>query len=222
MASTWPGYYTDSRGRDAIVMKAKGASLSAEIRGVTFTGSDFDNLQPPASIDGTAAFATHYGMLTDYELAWEMPVQVVRGGTELAATLRCQLVLASPTAAGSRAVEELTLSLSVPGDEPVAGARPYGFFEDALADIQRQLPPGTVLKACVSCALSDYHPAGSGLSGSLACFRNNKTAYLEVSGKNELLQVWDTRTEFVRETHLCPDYARRGAHAGYRGGFPGP
>jgi Zinc-binding dehydrogenase len=68
----------------------------------------------------------------------------------------------------------------------------------------------------------DYSPAGSGLSGDLACFRDNKAAYLEVSGKRELFQVWDTLTEFVRETHLCPHYARRSAHAGYRGGFPDP
>lgn len=195
--------------------------MSVEIRGVTFTGSDFDALEPSAGMDA-AAFTTSYGMLTNYELGWEMPVQVVRAGAELAATLSCQLVLASPAAAGGRGAEELTLSLSVPGGKPVATTRPHGFLEDALADIQRQLPPDTELKACISCAFSDYHPAGSGLSGSLACFRDNKAAYLAVSGKRELFQVWDTRTEFVRETHLCPHYARRSAHAGYRGGFPDP
>jgi hypothetical protein len=35
----------------------------------------------------------------------------------------------------------------------------------------------------------------------LACFRDNKAACQAVSGKRELFQVWDTRTEFVRETH---------------------
>lgn len=55
-----------------------------------------------------------------------------------------------------------------------------------------------------------------------ACFRDNKAAYQAVSNKRELLQAWDTRTEFVRETHLCPDYQRRRPHAGYRGGFPEP
>ena len=222
MASTWPGYYTDSRGREAIAIRAEGTRLSVEIRGVSFTGSDFDDLEPPAGTDVAAAFATDHGTLTDYELGWHMPVQLVRAGADLAATLCCQLILASPAAPGGQGVEELTLSLGLPGDKPVASTRPHGFFEDALGDIQRQLPPDTLLKACISCAFSDYHPAGSGLSGSLACFRDNKAAYLQVSGKRELFQVWGTRTEFVLETHLCPHYARRGAHAGYRGGFPAP
>ena len=137
----------------------------------------------------TAPFATDHGTLTDYELDWHMPVQHVTAGAQLAAMLHCRLLLAGA---------------------PVATTRPHGFFEDALADIQRQMPRDIVLKACISCAYSDYHPAGSGLSGSLACFRDNKAAYLQVSGKRELFQVWDTRTEFVRETHLCPHYAQLG------------
>lgn len=107
VASTWPGCYTDSRGGEAIEIKAEGDRLWVEIRGVTFTGSDFDDLEPPAGMDVAAAFATDHGTLTDYELAWEMPVQVIRAGAELAATLRCRLVLASPAVAGGRGVEEV-------------------------------------------------------------------------------------------------------------------
>lgn len=222
MTSAWPGFYTDSRDREAISIQAADTGLSVEIRGVVFTGPDFDALEPPAGLDVAAAFATDHGTLTDYELEWHMPVQVISAGAELTAILRCQLILSSPAAAGGRGVEELALSLAVPGGAPVTTTRPHGFLEDALADIQRQLPQDTLLKACISCAFSDYSPAGSGLSGTLACFRDNKAAYLEVSGKSELFQVWDTLTEFVRETHLCPHYARRSAHAGYRGGFPDP
>lgn len=223
MAGTWPGYYTDSRGREAISIRAEGSrGLSVEIRGVSFTGADFDDLEPPADADVTATFATDHGALTDYELEWQMPVQVVRAGKQLAATLRCQLVLASPAAVGGHGAEELTLSLGLPGEEPVATTRSHDDFEGALTEIQRQLPADTQLKACISCAFSDYNPAGSGLSGTLACFRDNKAGYLQVSGKRDLFRVWDTLTEFVRETHLCPHYARRGPHAGYRGGFPSP
>lgn len=222
MTSVWPGFYIDSRGREAISIQPAGTGLSVEIRGVLLTGTDFDALEPPAGLDVAATFATDHGMLTDYELDWHMPVQIVTAGAQLATMLHCRLLLASPPALGGRGTEELALSLAVPAGVPVATTRPHGFFEDALADIQRQLPQDIVLKACISCAYSDYHPAGSGLSGSLACFRDNKAAYLQVSGKRELFQVWETRTEFVRETHLCPHYAQRGAHAGYRGGFPDP
>ena len=177
-------------GREAITIKASGARLSVEIRGVTFADRTSTNLEPPADTAVEAAFAVDHGALTDYEFGWQMPVQVVRAGAELTAALRCRLVLASPAATGRRGAEELTLSLAMPGGKLVTSTRPHGSFEDALAGIQRQLPRGTRLKACISCAFSDYSPAGSGLSGSLACFRDNKAAYLEVSGKRDLFQVW--------------------------------
>jgi hypothetical protein len=58
------------------------------------------------------------------------------------------------------------------------------------------------------------------LFGDLACFRGNADVYLTVSSKREIFQIWDTLTEYVAETHLCPSYQRRRPHAGYRGGFP--
>jgi len=107
--------------------------------------------------------------------------------------------------------------------EPVIGRRPLGCQEQSpVATGRPNLPRDILLKACISCAFSDYHPAGSGLSGTLACFRDNKAAYLQVPGKQDLFDVWHSLTEFVRETHLCPHYARRSPHAGYRGGFPDP
>ena len=47
MTSVWPGSYTDSRGREAISIQAAGTGLSAQIRGVLFTGADFDTLESP-------------------------------------------------------------------------------------------------------------------------------------------------------------------------------
>ena len=56
-----------------------------------------------------------------------------------------------------------------------------------------------------------------GLFGGLACFRDNKTAYLGVQSKADLFRIWGTMTEFVRETYVCPEFARRQPGAGYRG-----
>lgn len=104
----------------------------------------------------------------------------------------------------------------------VATTTSHGLFETALADIQRQLPADTDLKACISCALADYLPAGNGLFGTLACFRDNQQAYLQAHSKFDIFQIWDTVTEYVAETYLCPQYQQRGRHSGYRGGFPDP
>jgi hypothetical protein len=62
-----------------------------------------------------------------------------------------------------------------------------------------------------------YSPYGHGLFGGLACFRGNKAGYRAVTGKDDLFAVWDTMTEFVQETHLCPEFERRVPGTGYRG-----
>jgi hypothetical protein len=92
-----------------------------------------------------------------------------------------------------------------------------GWFEDELLDLQRQLPPGAYLKACINCAYSDYNPYGHGMFGCLACFRGNKAGYWAVGGKRDLLLVRDTMTEYVQETYLCPEFERRHPGTGYRG-----
>jgi hypothetical protein len=73
------------------------------------------------------------------------------------------------------------------------------------------------LKACINCAFSDYSPCGHGLFGGLACFRDNKQAYLSVQTKRDLFEIWSTMTEFVQETFLCSEFERRAPGAGYRG-----
>jgi hypothetical protein len=78
-----------------------------------------------------------------------------------------------------------------------------------MLDVQGQLPPGTHLRVCITCAYSDYSPAGHGLFGGLACFRGNKAEYLAVRSKADLFRVWGTMTGFVQETYLCPEFDRR-------------
>ena len=92
-----------------------------------------------------------------------------------------------------------------------------GWFEGEMLDLQRQLPSDCFLKACINCAFSDYSPYGHSLFGWLACFRNNKIGYRDVSCKDVLFDVWDTMTEFVPETHLCPEFEKRMPGTGYRG-----
>ncbi len=92
-----------------------------------------------------------------------------------------------------------------------------GWFEDELLDIQKQLPDGVFLKACITCAFSDYSPYGHGLFGGMLCFRDNKAGYLTVKGKSDLFRIWSTATEYVQETYLCPEFERRVRGSGYRG-----
>jgi hypothetical protein len=86
-----------------------------------------------------------------------------------------------------------------------------------MLDVQNQLPSGTHLRACITCAYSDYSPVGHGLFGGLACFRDNKSEYLAVRSKADLFRIWSKMTGFVQETYLCPEFERRQPRTGYRG-----
>ena len=157
-------------------------------------------------------------------LEWETPLPVdVRGSGVRPAMLHCLLRLGDP--AGPRPgpdLQNLTTTLHLDGHEFRSGRMRYD-FEEALRDIQRALPRAARLRACVSCAWSDYSPLGNGLRAGLACFRDAKDRYRRVDAKHGptgIFAIWDDLTEFVQETWLCPEFEHRGTHKGYRGTFP--
>jgi hypothetical protein len=91
-----------------------------------------------------------------------------------------------------------------------------------MLDLQRKLPPGTFMTACINCAFSDYSPCGHGLFGNLICFRANKAGYLglpsgEDFSKDAYFDVMETVSEMVQETYVCPEFERRLPGTGYRG-----
>jgi hypothetical protein len=127
-----------------------------------------------------------------------------------------RLELGNPAPNGGLDREHLTLELRLGGRTYQSSGR-SGWFEDEMLDVQGQLPPGTYLRACITCAYSDYSPIGHGLFGGMACFRDNKAEYLAVRSKADLFRIWGTMTEFVQETYLCPEFERRQPGTGYRG-----
>jgi hypothetical protein len=114
-------------------------------------------------------------------------------------------------------LEKEVLTLSLDTDRQVfRSAGNSGWFEDELLSLQSSLPQGTYLKACISCAHSDYSPYGHGLFGGMACFRNLKEQYSQVKDKFDLFPILD-QAEVVQETYLCPEFEKRQPNTGYRG-----
>jgi hypothetical protein len=191
------------------------------VRGVEFAGSDFDGLEPLLDLADPrlASFTLDHGSLCACHLEWVMPLPVVVGQEFTTGQLQVYLELGSPRPEGNRGIDQevLRLCLSFEGASFWSKGASGGWFEDELIDIQRALPEGMYLKACVACAFSDYSPYGHGLFGSLACFRGNKAAYRHVTGKQGIFAIWNTMTEFVQETYCCPEFERRRPGTGYRG-----
>jgi Family of unknown function (DUF6304) len=216
--ASWPATYRDRVGEVQSDIEVDGTALRIELRGVRFAGNDFDALEPerPLSDGDREQFTLVVGALCSCELTWRMQVEFLVNGQAHPAWLEARLELGAPKANGGITHEHLRLRL-VTVDNEYLSREDAGWFEDALADIQRALPQGVVLKVCFGCAYSDYSPYGHGLWGTLACFRGNKSGYATVRSKSDVFRVWPTLTEYVAETHVCSEFAPRVAGTGYRG-----
>lgn len=221
MVEFYPARYQDAQGEEHTIIINDGKRLRMLVRDVEFVGLDFDGLEP--TLDSAdprlTSFTLFVGSLCACHLECVMPLPVVVGQELITGQLKVYLELGRPRPGGNRGIDQetLRLCLSFGGASFCSSGTSGGSFEDELRDLQHALPESAYLKACISCAFSDYSPAGHGLFGSLACFRGNKVAYRQVTGKHALFAIWDTMTEFVQETYLCPEFEHRRRGAGYRG-----
>lgn len=218
MNETYQGSYTDRLGEEPMTLHNDGQVLRTKIRGVTFWGYDFDGLTPEEDTppEKLTSFTLQQGDLCSCVIECDMPIPVVIGEEIMEGRLRVFLDLGDPVSNGGLDHETLTLSLTVMG-QTFTGSGRSGCFEDELLEIQAALPQGAYMRACINCAFSDYNPAGHGSFGAMMCFRDNQEEYLSVKNKADFFRMWDTRTEYVQETYLCPQFRRRRPGTGYRG-----
>ena len=118
------------------------------IRGVTFQGIAIDDWEPigPLTADQLNSFSLDRGDLTDFILAFEMPIRFSQPQGEIEAKLHIKLELGKPNRDDTESREDLQLALIV--GEQSYRSKIYGWFEDALSDIQAQLPKGEYIKIC--------------------------------------------------------------------------
>ncbi|MEJ2746958.1 MAG: DUF6304 family protein [Anaerolineae bacterium] len=207
-----------------------GKFLRVKIRGVEFSGRSFDMLDPPPEITEPLReqFSFFLDALCSYELDCEIPISIIDESTLHEAILHVHVKLGDPDssrplkmmrikesgeiieASPSLNEEILKLTLDFDGKSFVTkGENLYSSFDEQLSELKEQLPQNVSIKTCWSCQYSDYHPAGSGAFGHLACFRNVKDKYCSVKSKYELMQMWEERTTYVQEIHLCEEYVKR-------------
>lgn len=214
----WHGFYTDEHGRDPITVNVAGNEVSTVLRGVTFTGNALNDLAPVTALPPDAPFALYYEALCACTFEWTIPVSLDTPDGIRPAELACTLTLGDPPDRLGLYYENLGLRLDYEGACAVTTMQ-HDLFETALTDLSGQLVPGVTLRACVTCSLAAYPPFhGSDFVGGLACFRGNQDEFLATTSKGELYQIWNTRTEFVLETYLCPRYLP--GRAGQPGNVP--
>jgi len=213
----YPAVVVDRRGRFETTLVNDGRRFELELRGNRFAGGALDGLELVGSPENAAEPPDlhEYG-LCSCVIEWTMPIRVAHPGVAAAASdLVARLTLGDPTP--RRGLDRVEVTLALHLATGVTTTSPHGYMEDALLDLRRRLPADVRLVACISCAFSDYNPAGSGFIGTMACFREVKDAYRSVDGKRGLFQVWNELSGFVQETFVCDDYEQRRPGAGYRG-----
>ncbi|HEY4373980.1 MAG TPA: DUF6304 family protein [Burkholderiales bacterium] len=212
----YAGTYTDRHGGEAIVFENDGETLRTRIRGIEFSDRDFDGLAAETAVPET--FTLAWGCLCACTFTAVVPVPLVTPGREVSANLeiRVELGEARDSPRGGISYEWVFASLSYDGRRFDSSGK-SGWFEDELLEIQKALPDGIYIKACINCLYSDYGVAGHGSFGDMICFRTCKQEYLAVRSKQDYMAMEPPGANKVQEIHLCPDFARRIPGTGYRG-----
>ncbi len=214
----YPVKYTDASGSEVTTITNDGETLRMVVRGLEFSGDDFDSFEPPDDATGEQlqTFELRNGWLCSLQLEFEIPIPVCSSAQSSSGSLAVVLRLGKAAPSGVRDHDELSIALRYDGQE-IVGPGTSGWFEDELIGIQKQLPAGVFMQACINCLYSDYSPFGHGMFGGMMCFRNLKDEYLQVTSKAEFFTVHDRHAGHVQETYLCPEFKLRIPGTGYRG-----
>ena len=213
----YPAIYSDKFGEEKTIIQNDGKTLRMSLRGVMFSGSMFDDFEPSNIEEAKLAlFPMHFGTLCSYKLDCQIPISIVMFDKEIKGILQTHIELGDPAPNGGVNLERVRLALTIV-NQSFTSSGTHGWFDDELLEIEASLPDGIFMKCCHTCAFSDYHPAGSGTFGGLACFRDHKQEYLALKGKTSLMHFFNNRTENVQETYLCPEFEKRIPGTGYRG-----
>jgi hypothetical protein len=210
--------YTDVNGTINTIMFNDGENLSVTLRGINFSGDDFDSLSPAegSNEDLLKHFKFCHGDLCSCTMECEIEIPVQANDDLIDGSLIIVLELGNPLPSGYIDKEILHLTLKY-DNRLIMGSGESGWFEDELIEIQKQLLNGDYIKSCINCAYSDYSPFGHGLFGKMMCFRNKKEEYSKVRSKDEFWEVHDYYDRLVQETYLCEEFEKRVPGTGYRG-----
>lgn len=220
MLENYPAKYSDKFGEVQTIIQNDGKELTMIVRGFEFKGNMLDDWEPTdkGNPELSNLFSIHpfFNQLYQFQLEFDISVPVIKQGEILQGLLRVRLGMAGVETVFAGGREELTIELHVDKQKFISCGK-HGWFENELQEIKNAMPENMYIKSCFNCAFSDYSPAGFGLFGNLACFRNTKNEYLSLKGKAAYFQLQDQIAEFVQETYLCPEFEKRIPGTGYRG-----
>ena len=220
MIEYYPAKYSDKFGEEQTTIQNDGKDLIMVVREVEFRCSMLDDWEPTRETnpEHLKSFLIHpiFNTLYRYKLEFEIPIPVMKSFQVLQGILNIHLDIEGVETNHAGGREDLLLVLQV-DEQRFESCGKHGWFDDELQEIVNAMPKDMQIKTCYGCAFSDYSPAGFGLYGGLACFRNTKQEYLSLKGKAAYFKLQDRMAGLVQETYLCDEFEKRIPGTGYRG-----
>jgi hypothetical protein len=232
MVEIYKGLYKDNLGTREIVIENDSYTLTTEIDGVIFNGSEFDDL----TVDDKTKYTDHQlarftflktpiyesdrisETLCDclFEIVTPQVIIDKVNNIQINSDLKIEIILGharSERPGQGIEFEYVTLSLEIAG-KMYTGRSEY--FESSFDKIRDQIGDKYHLKNCYGCMYGDYSVGGQGCFGSMHCFRNQKVEYSKVTNKSEYMELAPPY-RFVQEIYCCDQFEIRSKGAGYRG-----
>jgi hypothetical protein len=200
--------YKDKFGIEKTEIISNGSELNIQLRGLDFSGRCFELLE--GKLDKMKfeyeVFNENQvlGDLTNCNFIVTFPVTFLKHNKEVKEHIQADIVIGERYNYGVK----LILKFS---EFDILNTNRYDFFEDALINIQDQLPNYMILKTCLSCRYSHYHPLGNAMYGGLFCFKAIKEKMDKIKEKNSLLNLYginqyNIKGTPVQETFDCDEH----------------
>ena len=200
--------YEDKFGTERSEFQSDGSELKIKLRGIEFKGICFESLEGKLNKEKFEYVEfegeKETGDLTNCKFNLEIPLNLLTGKDEITKLVEIEVQIGKS--------ENYGVSLKLEsGKNLIASLKRYGFFEDAIIDLQNQLPHFEKIKSCLSCKFSHYNPYGNGMFGYLFCFKKIKEKAIKIQSKDSLFDLWELADKEekvfnVQETFLCNEH----------------
>lgn len=227
----YKGFYKDSSGTQEIIIVNDFNTLSMEIDGVVFSGSEFNDMR----IDDKAKYAdTKLERFTFLQIpvfrsdlmletlcncSFEIVVpQVIIdkvNNAEFRSGLKIEYYLGNVNSGLKDRIEEEKMILALTIDGTLYSGT-GDVFEVAFGRIRDQFNDKYYFKNCYGCQFGDYSVFGQSSFGSMLCFLSQKEQYNKVESKADYLEL-ASPDRCVQEIYCCDNFEIRRKGAGYRG-----
>lgn len=210
---TYKAVFTDKYGTENINITSNGNCLYTTIRNVKFEGGDFEALENK-NCEGNFEYNKYKngsGELTNFRLKITFPIKIEVDKKESSATITFYIETGKNLPIDGLKSIVNSVELVTPNSS-FSSAKKVEWFEDAIVNIQNLLPKNTLIKTCLSCKYSNYHPCGNGMFGNIYCFKKLKQQTKLIKNKTDLLNLWTEKaikndTIFsVQETYDCSEH----------------